>query len=358
MSKKNVAARRKLNRLPIPVRRATDLSSFDPDKALKAIGVAKAREAYYKRARDPQMVFDAVQAKLTLQLEFTVWHDGVVEPALGKGRPKKGSKKQDPISEATPDKRIVHNWRKDLCKTAIEVIDGKEKRVTVGDPEKFKKALDDAEHRALRACERVSKGTERGTIGTGEFERYTPEMYVEAVREVLGEIDLDPASNATAQKTVQAKKYFDEKKNGLKQEWHGHVFLNPPYHRDLAPAFIDKLVEEVNADRVTEAILLTNNSTDTDWFRTAQMHCAAICFTHGRIKFETPDGKNVSPTQGQAFMYFGDDIEKFNRVFADIGLMVVPYRQLLAHVIEAKWQADDPGGDLRQWVDALNRWAA
>jgi hypothetical protein len=36
------------------------------------------------------------------------------------------------------------------------------------------------------------------------------------------------------------------------------------------------------------------------------------------------------PTQGQCFFYYGDDIEKFARVFAAIGLLVVPYCPPLA----------------------------
>ena len=47
-------------------------------------------------------------------------------------------------------------------------------------------ALDDAQARALRVVEQQPKGTERGTAGTGEFERYTPAEHIEAAREVLG----------------------------------------------------------------------------------------------------------------------------------------------------------------------------
>jgi hypothetical protein len=36
------------------------------------------------------------------------------------------------------------------------------------------------------------------------------------------------------------------------------------------PAFVSKLVDEYAADRVVEAILLTNNATDTEWFYLAQ----------------------------------------------------------------------------------------
>ena len=41
-------------------------------------------------------------------------------------------------------------------------------------------------------------------------------------------IDLDPASCAKANKVVNATKYFCKRQDGLRQEWRGRVFLNPP----------------------------------------------------------------------------------------------------------------------------------
>jgi hypothetical protein len=104
--------------------------------------------------------------------------------------------------------------------------------------------------------------------------------------------------------------------------WLGNIWLNPPYHRELAPAFVDKLIEEVKACRVKQAIMLTNNSTDTEWFRKAAEAANAICFTNGRVGFTTPTGEEVAPTQGQAFFYFGSNVQKFSEVFRKIGFGV------------------------------------
>lgn len=158
--------------------------------------------------------------------------------------------------------------------------------------------------------------------GTGENEWYTPPDIIEAAREVLGAFDLDPASNDTAQETVRAKKYFTQDDDGLTQEWHGCVWLNPPYSQPAITHFVEKLVAEYQSGRVTEAILLTHNYTDTSWFHTAASACTAVCFTRGRIAFLSPTGEKAAPTQGQAFTYFGDNVEKFREHFASLGFVL------------------------------------
>lgn len=61
-------------------------------------------------------------------------------------------------------------------------------------------------------------------------EHFTPIEVVDAARELMGGIDLDPASNKLANSYIRARRIFTEKDNGLKQRWSGHarVFLNPP----------------------------------------------------------------------------------------------------------------------------------
>lgn len=160
--------------------------------------------------------------------------------------------------------------------------------------------------------------------GTGENEWYTPEEYIETVREFLGGIDLDPASSEVAQKVVQAGKYFTIQDNGLEKEWSARgVWLNPPYAQPAIAQFIGKTVDEFNAGNFEEGVVLTHNYTDTAWFHLAATNCSAICFTRGRIGFLSPEGKKASPTQGQAFFYFGDRVDDFREAFAKTGFVVV-----------------------------------
>ena len=59
-------------------------------------------------------------------------------------------------------------------------------------------------------------------------EHFTPKEIVELAREVLGEIDLDPASCALANETVRAKRIYTKELNGFLLPLYGKVFLNPP----------------------------------------------------------------------------------------------------------------------------------
>ena len=157
---------------------------------------------------------------------------------------------------------------------------------------------------------------------TGNPEWYTPAEYVELAREVMGAIDVDPASNVIAQETVKAATFYTVAQNGLAQEWRGRVWLNPPYSQPEIGHFVDKLVAEITACRTVEAIMLTNNSADTAWFQKAARNADAICFTRGRIRFVSPTSESQSPRQGQAFFYFGPRVDEFAATFAEVGFTV------------------------------------
>ncbi len=157
---------------------------------------------------------------------------------------------------------------------------------------------------------------------TGDNEYYTPSKYVEAARQVMGGIDLDPASCTFAQKTVKATEHYTEEDDGLVQEWAGRVFLNPPYAYPLVQQFINKLCESFARGDVTQAVLLTNNSADTKWFHDAAIMAGTICLTLGRINFLKEDGPESSPTNGQAFFYFGDNARAFADKFSAFGLIL------------------------------------
>jgi DNA N-6-adenine-methyltransferase (Dam) len=334
-----VPARRSRRREPPPqlplveIDGSRSVERYDPVRGLQTIVVAEAAEKQFARAKDATKLFEAIELKLTEQRNFIRWYDeqpkdpgtrGQIANRDAAGRivvPGADSTVSaglvsipaifglDPADERTINNHevMLSRWRSALKTDADFLI-----------------ALDEARRRVIRICEQEPIGTVRGTEGTGEFELYTPARYIEAARTVMGGIDLDPASNDIAQQTIRAGEYFTPESDGLEREWRGRVWLNPPYHRELLPAFVEKLVAEVAAERVSAAIMLTNNCTDTHWFLAAETVCQAICFTTGRIRFLQRGAQEVAPTQGQAFFYFGSDVDRFAEVFGAIGFSVVP----------------------------------
>ena len=155
---------------------------------------------------------------------------------------------------------------------------------------------------------------------SGENEWYTPSAYIEAARSVMGGIDTDPASCAQANATVKAGKYFDAKADGLSKKWHGRVFMNPPYAQPLIANFAKAVAEKFSNKEITEAIVLVNNATETEWFNEMIKHASAVCFPNGRIRFVNKEGKpSGAPLQGQAVLYFGSKIQKFISEFKSFG---------------------------------------
>jgi ParB family chromosome partitioning protein len=138
----------------------------------------------------------------------------------------------------------------------------------------------------------------------------------------MGEIDLDPASCAMAQETVRAKQYYTAEDDGLTKEWSGNLWVNPPYSAGLIDKFAAKLVREYEAGNVREAIVLVDNRTDTGWFYGMAVACERICFTRGRINFYNEKTASSSPANGSALLYFGDDPDTFEEVFAQFGWVV------------------------------------
>lgn len=153
------------------------------------------------------------------------------------------------------------------------------------------------------------------TNNSKDDEWYTPAEYIEAARTVMGSIDLDPASNDFANKTVKAWHYFTEQTNGLEQEWFGNIWMNPPYSTALLSKFADKLTGSI----FNQAIILVNNATETAWFEKLVSTASAIVFHKGRIRFVKRDGEHGTPLQGQAFIYYGDNPDRFLDVFKIYG---------------------------------------
>lgn len=156
---------------------------------------------------------------------------------------------------------------------------------------------------------------------SGKIEWYTPIWLLDEVRYVMGDIDLDPASCAEANRVVKAKKYFSLDDSGLDKEWRGRVYMNPPYARKLIDAFAFKFAEERIAGNVREACVVVNNATDTEWFQLMAVCCNRMCILKGRVSFWSPGTASKKGLQGQVVLYTGPHLDEFNRRFGEHGLV-------------------------------------
>lgn len=158
------------------------------------------------------------------------------------------------------------------------------------------------------------------TNNSGNNEWYTPAPIVEAARSVMGSIDLDPASCTTANEVIKATAFYDATTDGLAHEWHGNVWLNPPYGQPLIAQFAEKALSQIEAGNVSQMCVLCNNATDTVWCQSLLKRADVVCFVAGRVKFLDATLKPANtPLQGQIVVYFGNRTELFRNGFAAFG---------------------------------------
>lgn len=294
----------------LDVERARDLleHSRDIGQILEIRDAAKLAAEYHRvRGASVGAVNDALEIALRAQRRFGVF---LIEEGPKPGRPKKDTGEEHiTLASLGVSKNEAGRCRK-LASTPDEVFE---------------------DHIAsVRA--KGEKLTMAGTIAaTSEAKDYdgdswgTPPEYIALEREVLGEIDLDPASNEHAQTVVLATTYYTAETNGLEQDWSGRVHLNPPYSHPLVERFVLKLIESFEAGSVSAAICLVNNATDAEWCQQLLIRSTAVCFVKGRIAFHDRDGKPVRGTrQGQLFAYLGPDPDKFEITFGDVGAVLRP----------------------------------
>lgn len=177
---------------------------------------------------------------------------------------------------------------------------------------------------------------------SGEW--YTPPQYIEAARLVMGSIDLDPASSTKANEIVKAARYFTKEQNGLLQKWEAdNVWLNAPGRESGSgqAEWLQCAITEYEARRAKQIIscLFNASGTETKWFQRI-LGRFPICLTNHRIKFIPEVGRYADtsknqPLHGNAFVYFGENRERFAEVFRQFG-KVIPAWEVPAHTHETQ----------------------
>jgi DNA N-6-adenine-methyltransferase (Dam) len=160
---------------------------------------------------------------------------------------------------------------------------------------------------------------------------YTPLEIVNRSKKVLGNIDLDPSSQAQANKSIQADNIFTKRDNALFKDWNIYdspitVFMNPPsgkYGKHSLPViFWVKLMDLMNRGYLNHAIVIAFSveqlqTTQNTKFKS--MCDFTMCIPSKRLKFI---GAGNSPTHANAIIYVNsirDNSNIFKEQFESIG---------------------------------------
>lgn len=186
---------------------------------------------------------------------------------------------------------------------------------------------------------------------SGAVEYYTPKVWTDAAREVMGSIELDPASSLAANLIVMAEQFYSREDDGLSKEWKANtLWMNHPFHRGEKACpkdrskckkkacekrgyhidedipnnldWVEKLIGEYQNGNVKEAICITFANTSETWFR--KLLPFPQCYPNGRVQYYKPDGTiDNNVTKGSCITYLGPNLDKFNAVFKHLGTVKV-----------------------------------
>jgi len=113
----------------------------------------------------------------------------------------------------------------------------------------------------------------------------TPQDFFDKLNEEFG-FELDVCA---IPENAKCAKFFTPEQDGLKQEWSGVCWMNPPYGREIS-AWMRKANE--SAKNGATVVCLVPARTDTNWWHQyAIQH--EVRFVRGRLKFG--DAKNSAP---------------------------------------------------------------
>jgi phage N-6-adenine-methyltransferase len=189
-------------------------------------------------------------------------------------------------------------------------------KVTAAHVEKTVKVFKGGDDSKIEQTIRKNNGKDGARLGvhfsSETPEHYTPQIIIEAVIECLGEIDLDPCSNK-GKPNVPAAQHYTVADDGLRKQWLGKVYMNPPYGREISE-WVSKLCQEHKAGNTAEAIALVPARTDTKWWSMLRDYPA--CFVSGRLKFGSAENSAPFPS---ALFYLGENIESFFYAFCHVG---------------------------------------
>lgn len=158
----------------------------------------------------------------------------------------------------------------------------------------------------------------------------TPLWVMNMIRDVLGPIDFDPASDNFFNVNVQAKTFYSE--DSLEKDWlPGTIYLNSPGgkvgNRSQTFLFWEKLMHHRLNGTMPHAIFMAFSVEalqSTQGKGVPSIGEFPLCVPAKRIRFEGHAGKN-SPSHSNAIVYVPGTIDRtadFKDVFSQLGVIL------------------------------------
>lgn len=130
----------------------------------------------------------------------------------------------------------------------------------------------------------MTLGSHQTTVGKTQS-WITPRHLIEA----LGPFDLDPCA-CDPQPWLCARENWTY--DGLIKDWHGFVWLNPPFERYNVEKWMARMGDHNNG------VALLHVRTETDWFQQVWFNATSLFFLGERIYFHYPDGRRAEANSG------------------------------------------------------------
>lgn len=126
----------------------------------------------------------------------------------------------------------------------------------------------------------------KGLLTSNTDQWATPQHFFDQQNSVYGPFVLDVCADKNNAKCAS---YFDKAADGLKQQWIGKCWMNPPYGREIGK-WMKKAYE--SAGNGTMVVCLVPARTDTKWWHDYAIK-GQVTFIRGRLKFG--GSKNSAP---------------------------------------------------------------
>jgi DNA N-6-adenine-methyltransferase (Dam) len=156
---------------------------------------------------------------------------------------------------------------------------------------------------------------------------FTPPELIHAARQAMGGIDLDAASHWAANRVHQIDDWFDVGRDAFKHDWHGRVWLNPPYGNN--EPWFNRALTFIESGDVTQMCMLSpmwafDTIIASDFMRAS----SALVLLSPTPKFWGNSEGRTGKNHPHGIVYVGSRVEQFGEAFAFDRNMFFPHGTL------------------------------